>query len=239
MLFVLTLSTTYYYKYFLLITRVHIKGNNVLWPSWLLDFSDAHPQTMPTTRARVIQPLFLPRGAQIEIEYNPRWPSIRTIVRQVEALGYWVSVESFWGQRDIINGGFTSQRVGTHVLFIYPPPFDPRRNKEEIAMERLQQVHIESVQVEVAEDLLDRDPLAAPHTSRRHTPYPIFEDPSSEFYVLTTIQYQGEIILWLQREYGLHVQVNTIRRLSGGTEPMPKHKTSILNTRLVSLIYSY
>jgi len=106
-------------------------------------------------------------------------------------------------------------------------------------MERLQQVHIESVQVEVAEDLLDRDPLAAPHTSRRHTPYPIFEDPSSEFYVLTTIQYQGEIILWLQREYGLHVQVNTIRRLSGGTEPMPKHKTSILNTRPVSLIYSY
>jgi len=49
MLFVLTLSTTYYYKYLLLITRVHVKGNNVLRPSQLLDFSDAHPQTMPTT----------------------------------------------------------------------------------------------------------------------------------------------------------------------------------------------
>jgi len=34
-----------------------------------------------------------------------------------------------------------------------------------------------------------------------------FEDPSSDFYGLTAIQYQGEIILWLQREYGLHVQV--------------------------------
>ena len=61
--------------------------------------------------------------------------------------------------------------------------------------------------VEVTEDFLDIDPFAAPHTSRRHTPYPIFEDPSSEFYGLTAIQYQGEIILWLQREYGLHVQV--------------------------------
>jgi len=100
---VLRLSITYYYKYFLLITRVHIKGNNVLRPTQLLDFSDAHPQTMPTTRARVILPLFLPQGAQIEIEYN----------------------------------------------------------------------------------LLDIDPFAAPHTSRHHTPYPILEDPSSEFYGLT------------------------------------------------------
>ncbi len=61
--------------------------------------------------------------------------------------------------------------------------------------------------VEVTEDLIDIDPLAAPHTLRRHTPYPIFEDPSSEFYGLTTIQYQRGIILWLQREYGRHVQV--------------------------------
>ncbi len=74
-------------------------------------------------------------------------------------------------------------------------------------MERLQQVHINSVDVEVTENLLDIDPLVAPHTSRRHTPYSIFEDPSSEFYGLTAIQYQGEIILWLQREYRLHVQV--------------------------------
>ncbi len=83
---------------------------------------------MPMTRARVIQPLFLPRGAQIEIEYNPRQPNIRTIVHQVEALGYWVSVKPFRGQQDIINGGFTSQRVGAHVLLIYPPPFDPQWN---------------------------------------------------------------------------------------------------------------
>jgi len=41
-----------------------------------IDFSDARTQTMPTTRARVIRPLFLPQGAQIEIEYNPRRPSM-------------------------------------------------------------------------------------------------------------------------------------------------------------------
>ncbi len=58
-------------------------------------------------------------------------------------------------QQDIINGGFTSQRVGAHVLLIYPHLFDPRRNKKEIAMTRLQQVHINSVDVEVTEDLLD------------------------------------------------------------------------------------
>ncbi len=97
---------------------------------------------MATTRARVIQTLFLPQGAQIEIEYNPRRPSIWTIVRQVKALGYLVSVEPFRDQPDIINGGFTSQRVGEHFLLIYPLPFDPRRNEEEIAMTHLQQVHI-------------------------------------------------------------------------------------------------
>jgi hypothetical protein len=78
-------------------------------------------------------------------------------------------------------------------------------------MTRLQQVHIDSVDVEVTEDLLDIDSFVAPHTLRRHTPYPIFEDPSPEFYGLTAMQYQGEIILWLQREYGLHVKVeNTL-----------------------------
>ena len=71
----------------------------------------------------------------------------------------------------------------------------------------LQQVHIVSVDVEVTEDLLDIDPLAAPHTSRGHTSYPIFEDPSLEFYGLTAIQYQRGIILWLEREYGGDVQV--------------------------------
>jgi hypothetical protein len=126
----------------------------------------------------------------------------------VEALGYQVIVEPFQNQPDIINGSFTSQRVDAHVLRItYLHLFDPRRNKEEIAMTCLQQVHIISVDVEVTEDLLDIDPLAAPHTSRCHTPYPIFKDPSSEFYGLTAIQYQRGIILWLQREYGRHVQI--------------------------------
>jgi hypothetical protein len=115
---------------------------------------------------------------------------------------YLFQLHSFF---NINTGGFTSQCVGAHVLLIYPPLFDPRWNEEEIAMEHLQQVHFNSVDVEVTEDLLDIDPLTAPHTSRRHTPYPIFEDPSSEFYGLTAIQYQGEIILWLQREYGLCV----------------------------------
>jgi hypothetical protein len=132
---------------------------------------------MPATWARVIRPLFLPRGAQIEIEYNPHRPSIWTIVRQVETLGYWVSVRPYQDQRDIINGGFTSQRVGAHVLLIYSPLFDPQRNEEEIAMECLQQVHINSVDVEVTKDLFEdgsRPPLE-------------FEDPSLDFYGLTAI----------------------------------------------------
>jgi hypothetical protein len=99
---------------------------------------------------RVIRTLSLPQGAQIEIEYNPCRPSIRAIVRQVKALGYQVIVEPFRNQPDIINGDFTSQHVGTHVLLItYPHSFDPRRNKEEIAMTLLQQVHTVSVDVEV------------------------------------------------------------------------------------------
>jgi len=65
-------------------------------------------------------------------------------------------------------------------------------------MERLQQVHIDSVEVEVTEDLLDIDGSRPPL---------VIEDPSSDFYGLTAIQYQGEIILWLQREYGVHVQL--------------------------------
>ena len=70
---------------------------------------------------------------------------------------------------------------------------DSRRNYK-----GLQQVHIDSVEVEVTEDLFNID------GSR---PNLVFKDPSSEFYGLTAIQYQGEIIFWLQREYGDHVQV--------------------------------
>ena len=84
------------------------------------------------------------------------------------------------------------------MILIYPPPFDPQWNEEEIAMERLQQVHIDSVDVEVTEDLFEIDGSRPPL---------VFEDPSLDFYGLTTIQYQREIILWLQREYELHVQV--------------------------------
>ena len=157
---------------------------------------------------RVKRTLSLPHGAQIEIEYNPCRPSIRTIVRQVEALGYQVIEEPFRNQPDIINGGFTSQRIGAHVLRISSPhPIDPLPNEEEIAMTRLQQVRIVSVDVEVTEDLIDIDPLAAPHALRRYTPYAIFKDPNSEFYGLTAIEYQRRIILWFQREYGGHVQV--------------------------------
>ena len=55
------------------------------------------------------------------------------------------------------------------------------------------------VEVEVTEDHFDID------GSR---PNLVFEDPSLEFvHGLTVIQYQGEIIFWLQRKYGEHVQV--------------------------------
>jgi len=60
-------------------------------------------------------------------------------------------------------------------------------------------VNCDLVEVEVTEDHFDID------GSR---PNLVFEDPSLEFvHGLTAIQYQGEIIFWLQREYGEHVQV--------------------------------
>ncbi len=108
---------------------------------------------MPRTRRT--QTLLPPRGAQIEIEYNPRRPSIRTIVRQVEALGYTVLVRPFRGRQEEISQGFTSQRVGAHLLLIYPPSFNHQRNEEEIAREQNNQVHIESVEVEITEDLFE------------------------------------------------------------------------------------
>ena len=52
--------------------------------------------------------------------------------------------------------------------------------------------------MEVTEDLFEIDGSRPPL---------VFEAPSLDFYGLIAIQYQGEIILWLQREYGLHVQV--------------------------------
>ncbi len=106
-------------------------------------------------RTRCTQTLLPPRGAQIKIEYNPHWPSIRTIVRQVEALGYTVLVRPFQGRREEISQGFTSQRVGAHLFLIYPPSFDHQRNEEEIAREQNNQVNIESVEVEITEDLFE------------------------------------------------------------------------------------
>ncbi len=55
--------------------------------------------------------------------------------------------------RSSISQGFTSQRVGAHLLLIYQPSFDHQRNEEEIARERNNQVHIESVEVEITKDL--------------------------------------------------------------------------------------
>jgi len=157
---------------------------------------------------RVKRTLSLPHGAQIEIEYNTDRPSIRTIVHQVKKLGYQVIVEPFRNQPNIINEGFTSQRIRAYVLRITSPhPIDPLPNEEEIAISRNQQVRIESVDVEVTQDLINIDPLAPPHESTRYTPYAIFEDPDSEFYGLTAIEYQKRIILWLIREYHAHVQV--------------------------------
>jgi len=183
MLFVLTLSTT------------HIKGNNVLWPSRLIDFSDTYPQTMPTTRARVIRPLFLPRGAQIKIEYNPHWPSIRTIVWQVETLGYWVSVRPHQGQWDIRRFHITTLRR-TCLTYLSTPvrsPTEQGRNCNGTPPAGTHQFSRCGSHKRPFEDG-SRPPLES-------------EDPSLDFYGLIAIQYQGEIILWLQREYGLHVQV--------------------------------
>ena len=153
---------------------------------------------MPRTRRTPT--LLLPRGAHIEIEYNPRRPSIRTIVRQVEALGYWVVVRPWQHQpywQDINNHGFTSQRVCAHLLLIYPPPIDPQWNEEEIAREQLQQVHIKSVEMEITEDLYENGVV----------PDSEIDYEGSPFSRLTLIEYQGVIINWLQREYGEHMVV--------------------------------
>ena len=68
--------------------------------------------------------LRLPRGAQIEIEYNLRMPSMRAIVRQVRSLGYKVIVRpyqgKYWQDRNTF-GSTPYQGVGSHTLNIYPP----------------------------------------------------------------------------------------------------------------------
>ena len=39
------------------------------------------------------------------------------------------------------NHGFMYQRMGSHILLMYPPQFDPQWSKDEIAEERFQQVN--------------------------------------------------------------------------------------------------
>ena len=68
-----------------------------------------------------------------------------------------------------INCGFMYQRVGcSQLLIIILPLFDPQRNKDEIAVEQLQQIHCNLVWVEVIED----------HLKDGSRPILEFEDPA-------------------------------------------------------------
>jgi hypothetical protein len=170
-------------------------------------------------RTRCTQTVLLPRGAQIEIEYNPRRPSIQTIVRQVEALGYTVLARPFRGRGEENSQGFTSQRIGAHLLLIYPPPFDHNRNEEEIAREQNDQVHIESVEVEITDDLF------------KNSVVPLLEIEDED----SPVEYQGAIINWLQREYGEHVEVvytlyeEYLAARNKGRHCYPTHRASLFN----------
>ncbi len=97
----------------------------------------------------------------------------------------------FQGRREENSQGFTSQRVGAYLLLIYPPPFDHQRNEEEIAREQNDQVQIKSVEVEITDDLF------------KNSVVPLLEIEDKDL----SIEYQGAIINWLQREYGEHVEV--------------------------------
>ena len=46
-----------------------------------------------------------------------------------------------------------SHCLGAHFFLIYPPPFDPQWNEEEIARERNLQINIKSIEVKITEDL--------------------------------------------------------------------------------------
>ena len=158
---------------------------------------------MPIARMshqRVTRMLFLTRGEQIEKWYNPHRPSIRAIVQQVETHGYRVLVRLFRGQpwQDIIDRNFTYQRLGSQLLIIYPHQFDPQRNEDKIAVKWNWQIHCNLVWVEVTEN----------HFKDGSRPILEFDDPALDFHGLTAMQYQGDIIQWLQREYRDHVQVH-------------------------------
>ena len=148
----------------------------------------------------------------------------------MEALGYLVVVRPRHHQhfyRDINNQSFTSHRLGAHLLLIYPPPFNPQQKEVEIAREQNLQVNIESIEVEITEDLYEDGQV----------PPLEIDDEDSPFYGLTMIEYQGAIINWLQREYGEHVEVdytlyeeNLMERNEG--LPRPTHRA-----RLSELLY--
>jgi hypothetical protein len=180
-------------------------------------------------RTRRTQTLLLPRGAQIKIEYNPRRPSIRTIVRQVEALGYTVLVRPFQGRREKNSQGFLSQCVGAHLLLIYPPPFNNQRNEEEIAREQNDQVHIKSVEVEITDDLF------------KNSVVPLLEIEDKD----SPIEYQGAIINWLQREYGEHLEViyslyeEYLAARNEGRHCYPTHRASLSNLILLNPVIKH
>jgi hypothetical protein len=84
--------------------------------------------------------------------------------------------------------------------------------------------------------------LTAPHTSGHQTPRPVFEDPDSDFHGLTAIEYQGEIIYWLQREYGAHVQVRyslykeLLEACDQGHKYHPLHSASLSDQLLINRV---
>ncbi len=86
--------------------------------------------------------------------------------------------ETFLRQREENSQGFTSQRIGAHLLLIYPPPFDHQQNEEEIARKRNDQVHIKSVEVEITDDLF------------KNSVVPLLEIEDKD----SPIKYQGAII---------------------------------------------
>ena len=81
-------------------------------------------------------------------------------------------------QRDYINE-LTARLDNNNVEF----PIDPQRNEENLAWERNQQIHVNTVEVTVVEQ----------------DTYIDYEE---------SLAYQRGVLTWLQREYGDHVEVN-------------------------------
>ena len=124
------------------------------------------------------------------------------------------------------------------LLTIYPPLFDPQRNEDKIAAKELRKINCELVWVEVTQDCLEDN------NNRVRAPGEL-KDPASEFFGLTPIQYQGEIIQWLQREYGEHVQVqytlykDYLIAENQGRQSFPEYIASLSNLLLLNLVIKY